>query len=126
MPAPTTPAPPASAPKISDVQRAPELLRDAATKDLSETFARLKTSATGLTEEEACERLEIFGPNEVAHEQHHQWLHRLWTAVRNPLVILLSVLAIVTFATATDSTDYIGGCVMVVMVILGVSLRFVQ
>ena len=126
MPAPTSPAPNVSASKIADAQRAPELLRDAATKDISETFARLKTSATGLSEEEAAERLEIFGPNEVAHEQHNQWLHRLWLAIRNPLVILLSVLAIVTFATAEDSTDYIGGAVMIIMVILGVSLRFVQ
>src|SRR5579872_6561731 len=101
MPAPTTtPAPTGSAPKISDAQRSPEMLRDVATKDISETFARLKTSATGLTEEEACERLEIFGPNEVAQEHGNQWVHRLWLAIRNPLVILLSVLAIVTFATA--------------------------
>lgn len=127
MPAPTTtPAPTVPASKIADAQRSPEMLRDAATKDISETFARLKTSATGLTEEEAAERLEIFGPNEVAQEHGNQWLHRLWLAIRNPLVILLSVLAIVTFATAEDSTDYIGGVVMVIMVILGVSLRFVQ
>lgn len=122
MPAPTTPAPTLSTSKIADAQRAPDLLRDAAAKDVAETFARLKTSVTGLTEEEAAERLEIFGPNEVAQEQHHQWLHRLWVAVRNPLVILLSILAIVTYATG----DYLGGSVMVVMVILGVALRFVQ
>jgi Mg2+-importing ATPase len=122
MPAPNMPAPTAPASITADAQRTPELLRDAATKDISETFARLKSSATGLTEEEASERLEIFGPNEVAHEQHNQWLHRLWLAVRNPLVILLSILAIVTFATG----DYIGASVMVAMVILGVSLRFVQ
>ena len=112
--------------KNSEAQRAPDPLRDAATKDVAETFARLKTSATGLTEEEAAERLEVFGPNEVAQERRNEWLHRLWLAVRNPLVILLSILAAVTFATAEDQTDYIGGAVMLVMVVLGVSLRFVQ
>lgn len=115
-----------SPPKSPEAQRAPDLLRDAATKDVAETFQRLNTSAAGLTEEEAAERLEVFGPNEVAQERKNEWLHRLWLAVRNPLVVLLSILAIVTFATAEDKSDYIGGGVMLAMVVLGVSLRFVQ
>jgi len=36
------------------------------------------------------------------------------------------VLVILTFATAESSSDYIGGVVMMVMIVLGVSLRFVQ
>ena len=67
-------------------------------------------------------RLEVFGPNEVAQEAKHTWLSRLWTAVRNPLVILLSVLATLSYATA----DFAGGTVMMLMVLLGVMLRFVQ
>jgi len=39
--------------------------------------------------------------------------------VRNPLVILLSVLAIITFATAEEPSDYIGGVVILLMVLLG-------
>ena len=84
------------------------------------------TSPAGLSEAEAAARLEQYGPNEVAHERRHEWLHRLWIAVRNPLVILLTILAILTFATAESSSDYAGGVVMLVMVFLGVSLRFVQ
>jgi Mg2+-importing ATPase len=76
----------------------------------------------GLTEEEACERLEVFGPNEVAQERKHGWLERLWLASRNPLVILLTLLAVVSFATG----DFRAGTVMMLMVVLGVSLRFVQ
>ena len=82
----------------------------------------LKTSAAGLSEDEAAARLEQYGPNEVGVEQRHEWLHRLWTAVRNPLVILLMVLSILSYAT----DDIPGGTVMLVMVILGVSLRLVQ
>ena len=44
------------------------------------------------------------------------------TATRNPLVILLSVLATISFATG----DARAGTVMTLMVILGVMLRFVQ
>src|SRR6202047_5063930 len=102
--------------------RTAELIRDAATKDIAEIFQRLKTSPRGLSEEEAVERLEVFGPNEVAQEAKHTWLRRLWTATRNPLVILLTVLAILSYATA----DIAGGTVMMLMVLLGVLLRLVQ
>jgi len=112
--------------KVSNNRTATDLLRDAANGEIAEILQRLNTSPAGLSEAEAAERLEVFGPNEVAHERRHEWLHRLWVAVRNPLVILLTVLAIVTFATAEDSSDYGGGTLMLVMVFLGVSLRFVQ
>jgi P-type Mg2+ transporter len=102
--------------------RTAELIRDAATEDIAEIFQRLKTSSRGLSEEEAAERLEVFGANEVVQEVKHTWAGRLWTATRNPLVILLTVLAILSYATA----DIAGGTVMMLMVLLGVMLRFVQ
>ena len=105
----------------TNVQRT-DLVRDAATQETAEILQRLNTSLTGLSEEEAAERLEVFGPNEVAHERKHEWLHRLWLAVRNPLVILLTILATVSYATG----DVRAGTVMLLMVLLGVSLRFVQ
>ena len=114
-----------SAIKNPNGQRTADLVRDAATNDVSEIFQRLNTSPVGLKEDEAAERLEVFGPNEVGQEKKHDWLWRLWVAVRNPLVILLSILAIFTFATAGDVSDTIGGWLMVVMVVLGISLRFV-
>ncbi len=112
--------------KKSNGQRANDLVRDAATHEASEILQRLDTSPVGLSEEEAAERLEVFGPNEVAQEKKHGWLRRLWIASRNPLVILLTILAIITFATAADSSDYIGGSVMLAMVLLALSLRLIQ
>ena len=58
---------------------------------------QLRTSPAGLSEEEAATRLEQYGPNEVGQEKKHDWMWRLWVAVRNPLVILLTVLAISDF-----------------------------
>ena len=107
-------------------QRAADLVRDAATGETAEILQRLNTSPAGLSGEEAAERLEIFGPNEVAQEKSHGWLLRLWVAVRNPLVILLAVLVIITFATAGDPSDYIGGFVMLAMIVLAVLLRLIQ
>ena len=103
-----------------------DVLKEAAVQEAAATLQRLNTSLSGVSEEEAAARLEQYGPNEVAHERRHEWLHRLWIAVRNPLVILLTILAILTFATAESTSDYAGGVVMLVMVFLGVSLRFVQ
>jgi Mg2+-importing ATPase len=102
--------------------RTAELVHDSATKDVSEVLLRLKTSPNGLTEEEASERLEVFGPNEVAYEDKEGWLHRLYISARNPLVILLTLLATVSFATG----DFRAGTVMMLMVFLGLSLRFIQ
>ena len=98
-----------------------DLIREAATQEISAVLQQLRASPAGLTGEEAAERLEIFGPNEVAQERRHEWLHRIWVAVRNPLVILLTVLATISYATG----DLRAGTVMLLMVILGVSLRFV-
>jgi P-type Mg2+ transporter len=93
-----------------------------ATIDVADLFQRLSTSEAGLSEEEAEKRLEQFGRNEVAAEKEHTWVYRLFTASRNPLVILLTVLATVSYATG----DLRAGTVMLLMVVLGLSLRFVQ
>src|ERR1700731_416024 len=100
--------------------RTAELIRDAAAGDISEIFTRLKTSPSGLSEEEAAERLEVFGPNEVAQEAKHTWLRRLWTATRNPLVILLTVLAILSYAAFYIQR----GTVILLMGLLVVILAF--
>jgi Mg2+-importing ATPase len=115
-----------AAEKNPNGQRAADLLRDAATGEIADVLQRLKTSPEGLSETEAAERLEVFGPNEVAQEKHHGWLQRLWVAVRNPLVILLAIIAGVSFATAEEASDYIGGFIMVAMMLLAVSLRLIQ
>ena len=102
--------------------RVSPLLIEASRKNTDEVFAQLNTSAAGLTQSDAEERLAQYGLNEVAREKRRGWLWRLWIAVRNPLVILLTVLATLTYATG----DVAGGTVMVLMVVLGVGLRFVQ
>jgi Mg2+-importing ATPase len=98
------------------------LFAEASAKSSADILQLLGTSLAGLSEPEAAERSEKYGPNEVASEEKHGWFHRLYTASRNPLVILLMVLAILSFATG----DYRAGSVMLLMVILGLSLRFVQ
>jgi magnesium-transporting ATPase (P-type) len=96
------------------------ILAELARLEKSEVFTRMKTSPEGLSEADAQRRLAEAGPNVIASEKHRGWLWRLLTATRNPLVILLIVLAIISFATG----DARAGTVMSLMVILGVSLAF--
>jgi Mg2+-importing ATPase len=110
--------------KNSGNPRAADAAHEVALKESAEVLQMLGTSPNGLTEEEAAARLEKYGPNEVARERRHDWFQRLFIAVRNPLVILLTVLAMVSFLAPQG--DAVTGVMMMVMVVLGVSLRFVQ
>ncbi len=105
----------------SSIHVSPQLA-GAACKGCEEVLQTLGTTAAGLTQAEAEARFLAHGPNEVSQEKHHGWLGRLWAAVRNPLVILLTLLAIVSAATG----DLRAATVMGLMVVLGLSLRFVQ
>jgi len=91
-------------------------------KDSSEVLSILETSLNGLNAETVEERIEKFGFNEITHEKERGWLWRLLLAAKNPLVILLLVLATIAFVTE----DTRSGIVMTLMVILGVTLRFIQ
>ena len=108
--------------KYTDLRRDDNLTADAAMREIAAVLVELKTSTTGLTEGEAVDRIAAYGPNVVAQEKHQSWISRLYVAALNPLVILLTVLAILAFATE----DFRSGTVMLLMVVLGLSLRFVQ
>jgi magnesium-transporting ATPase (P-type) len=106
--------------------RASSRLTEAARMDAAAALTLLGTSMDGLSEEAAAERLEQCGPNEVSSEKRHDWATRLFHAVRNPLVILLTVLAVISFSTAQETSDFVGAWLMVLMVVLGLGLRFIQ
>ena len=107
--------------KNQNIHVSPAVL-DAARKDGEELLQSLRTAATGLTQAEAGARARTSGPNEVAQERRQGWPVRLLKIVRNPLVILLATLSAVSFATG----DARAGTVMAAMVVLSVTLRFLQ
>jgi P-type Mg2+ transporter len=98
-------------------------LLQAAAGDADAVLATLATTRQGLTEAEAEARLEKYGLNSVGREAHYRKLILFGKAVVNPLVILLLVLATVSYLT-DDSPR--AAYVMLGMVVLGVTLRFVQ
>src|SRR5579863_2369013 len=94
---PDHPATPAKA-KNQNIRVSPAVL-DAALKAGETVLQSLRTTPCGLTQTEAEERARTMGPNEVAQERRQGWFVRLLKIIRNPLVILLAVLAAVSFAT---------------------------
>jgi Mg2+-importing ATPase len=111
----------AAKPKAHSIGVSP-ILPELAHIEKADVFTKLKTSLEGLSHAEAEARRIEYGPNAVATEKRRGWLWRLLKASRNLLVILLAILATVSFATG----DISGGTVMTLMLILGVVLRFVQ
>jgi Mg2+-importing ATPase len=97
-------------------------LLEASAADGDTLYTQHGSSASGLSQEEAEQRLEKHGANAVAQEEGHSWRNLLIMAVLNPLVILLSLLAVLSAATG----DLRAAIVMLLMVVLGVALRFVQ
>lgn len=76
----------------------------------------------GLSSEEAGALITQYGFNEIARERPLSPLRRLWSHLKNPLVILLSILGVVSWLTG----DLRAATVILVMVILGIVLRYFQ
>lgn len=49
-----------------------------AKNSLEQTLFKLNTHLNGLTEEDARERLELYGINQVAHEKRHRLFFSYW------------------------------------------------
>jgi Mg2+-importing ATPase len=99
----------------------PIVVESAAT-EVAGIYALLSTRSEGLTSEEAATRLAQHGPNVLAKDQRVGLGRLLWRAVLNPLVILLAVLATISFATG----DFRAGVMMVFMIALSVGLKLIQ
>ena len=97
-------------------------LLELARGDEATALARLESSAQGLSEAAAAARLITYGPNQVARTRRRSKPLLLLDNVRNPLIILLVVLSLVSYLTG----DLRAAVVVLVMVMLGVVLRFVQ
>jgi Mg2+-importing ATPase len=91
-------------------------------EDIDTVLKELETRLDGLSQLEADSRLKKYGPNEIAREKRQSGLMRLLSNVKNPLVILLTALGVISFLTG----DMRATVVIFVMVLLGVVLRFYQ
>ncbi|HEY3377058.1 MAG TPA: magnesium-translocating P-type ATPase [Armatimonadota bacterium] len=97
-------------------------LLEKARADTETVLKELGSQLGGLSEAEADARLQQVGTNEIAREKRQSALMRLLGSIRNPLVLLLLALGVVSYLTG----DLRATVVIFVMVVLGVVLRFFQ
>ena len=67
-----------------------------AAKKIDDVFTALKTSAKGLTQTQATERLKLYGANEFAGKKKLRPVLIFFSKFRNPLLLLLLAAAIVS------------------------------
>jgi Mg2+-importing ATPase len=99
-----------------------QTVAEASAIDAAGLLARLATRREGLTAGEVAARLIEYGPNVLAKDQRPGLASLIWHATINPLVILLAVLASISFATG----DARAGIMMSLMIALGVGLKLIQ
>ena len=90
--------------------------------DIETVLQELESRLDGLSQAEADSRLKQYGLNAIAREKRQSALMRLLSNVKNPLLLLLTALGVLSFLTG----DLRATTVIFVMVILGVVLRFYQ
>ena len=93
-----------------------------AQKDIGEVLSQFGTSMQGLSPSQANERLKEHGLNEITREQKLNPILLFLKTFKEPLIILLLVLGIISFITG----DVNASVVIISIVLVSISLRFFQ
>jgi len=99
-----------------------QTLAAAARADVDTLLQSLASDIGGLSEVQAEAARAQAGPNEVEHEKPLPWWAHLWQCYKNPFNLLLTILAVVSWATE----DLKAATVIASMVALSTLIRFVQ
>ncbi len=99
-----------------------KILGEVAALDVDATLQRLSSNASGLTVDKVGERLRSVGHNQITHQARHTILGELITRSINPLNVLLLSLATASYFLG----DQRAAIVIAVMVVLSISLGFIQ
>lgn len=98
------------------------LAKDILHCSLQEVYARFQTSEDGLSSQEARHRLKTIGPNEPASTPHVAGLSQFLRLFLSPLVIILLIASLIVAVLG----DIVNASIIVVIVLLGILLNFVQ
>lgn len=104
-----------------------------ANKPIPYLLAKYSSTLDGITDELAERRLSEEGLNEVAREEVPSFIIQLFKTFQNPFILVLSVLATISFVTdywlprkAGEETDISAVVIILTMIILSAALRFWQ
>ncbi|MGI4855645.1 MAG: magnesium-translocating P-type ATPase [Janthinobacterium lividum] len=106
-------------------------LASAANESVSATLRQTNSALEGLADADALRRLQLAGPNEVAHDKAPSALLQLLLTFKNPFVLVLLGLATVSFGTDVyfaepDERSWKGVVILLTMVTVSCLLRFFQ
>jgi len=82
--------------RTNSVTAGEKRLREICSVSIPEALQKMGTTAFGLTEEEVRERFETYGPNELKKAKRLSFWEDILARVKNPLVIQLMVIALVS------------------------------
>ncbi len=68
-----------------------------------EVLQNLKTSQAGLSSQEATKRSEKYGPNKLKEAEKDTWLQKFMAQLKDPMLIILMIAAVVSAATTVIS-----------------------
>ncbi len=85
-------------------------------------FLKMKSSRHGLKRSEIIKKTIKYGRNDVAQKKKSPWFFRLLKEFKDPLTILLLLLAFISFITR----DYRATFIILIMVLISIFLRFFQ
>ena len=107
--------------------RAAAALLALARLEAAAALTQLDGVAEGLNPEQVEQRLEQFGPNVVAQEARKPFLLQIFERfITNPINILLTVLAVITWVTGSETSDTIAALIMFAMVVMAVFVAHFQ
>ncbi|EEI90270.1 magnesium-importing ATPase [Sphingobacterium spiritivorum ATCC 33300] len=94
-------------------------------------YAMLESSAEGITSATAKDRIQRFGKNVIQHDRAPSWLKQLIQAFANPFILILLVIALISFVldiwmALPEERDYKTVIVVFTMMIISALMRFVQ
>jgi Mg2+-importing ATPase len=93
----------------------------------AQALTQLNAANDGLNPEQVEERLAEFGPNLVVQEKKKPFLlHILERFITNPINVLLTVLAVITWVTGEEMSDKFSAIIMFAMVVMAVFVAHFQ
>jgi magnesium-transporting ATPase (P-type) len=87
--------------------------------ELNQIFTELETSEYGLTETEAKDRLQKFGPNKLAEAEKISRLKILLHQFKSPLIYILLIAAVVTFFLQEYKDTGVIGAILLLNAVIG-------
>ncbi len=106
-------------------------LHQAAKQDNKLVYAMLESSDEGLSKDTAQDRLQQYGLNEIQMDKAPSWLKQLLKAFMNPFILILILIATISFVidvviAAPNEKDFTTVVVILTMIIISALMRFVQ